>query len=287
MSRKSAPISFSKFRQRATAVWRNPRLLLMWLEWQAQKMIGRDPMFNTPWAKFGNFPHFNAYVGASYYRPTKAEHALFRRVLRNSHTVIDIGANFGVMTCLFARLAPTSKVFAIEPHPQTAQSLYRNVCTNNISNASCHRFAIGKSEGHVNFTSHSSPASNRIAEADYSGATINVPQTTLSTFCENHGINQIDFLKIDVEGAELDVINGAEPLLRRRAIAMGLIEICPGTVARVGVTIDDLIDRLHELGYQLCEINEDGTPGQLVPRGLIDQKLLFNALFLPYVDEKS
>ena len=188
------------------------------------------------------------------------------------------------MACLYAKRAPDAGIFAFEPHPVTYATLQGNLKRNGISNVSTHQLAVGNREGKVSFTDHGSPASNRISEVTYLHPTIEVPMTTLDAFVEARGINEIGFLKIDVEGAELTVLNGASQTLGQRRVRAGMIELCPGTLARFGASVDGLLDTLAGYGYAVFEIDAIGHPGAPISRGITDPSILINAVFLPQQD---
>lgn len=270
--------------QRLKNAVRYPHLIPLWLSWKNQGGSAKDPALRMFGMRFSGFPHFNAFVGASHYRPTQDELSLFDNYVTGAHTIFDVGANFGIMTCLYAKRAPDAQIYAFEPHPATYATLQGNLNRNGISNVSTHQLALGNSEGTVSFTDHGSPASNRISEETYLYPTIDVPMTTLDAFVEARGINEIGFLKIDVEGAELSVLNGASQTLGQRRVRAGMIELCPGTLARFGASIDGLLDTLAGYGYSVFEIDMNGHPGAPINRGITDPNVLINALFLPRRD---
>lgn len=276
----AAPAFFSKSVQRLRALKNNPALLPLWIRYQSQSRMGLDPVLKIFGFEFSGFFDFNAFVGSYHYRPDAKELSFISNCCSNAEYVIDIGANMGVMSCLFGRSTSLGAVHSFEPHPVTFASLEKNINRNNLSNVQCHNFAVGKTTGMVSFTNHSSPASNRVGKGANS---IQVAMTTLDEFSEVQKAQRIDFLKIDVEGAELDVLEGAHRLFKSQAVGSGLIEICPGNLNIFGVTVDNIIDWLDGVGYELREINNEGLPGPLLPRGLDDPDILLNAAIVSSV----
>lgn len=263
--------------QRAQAVVRNPEILKLWGQWQLGQRLGGDPKLRMFNCEFGHYPHFNAYLGSWHYRPTSDEFAFLTESLSKAEFIFDIGANFGVISCIAARRRPSARIFAFEPHPQTFRSLEANLRDNGIANVQAFELALGARAGEIGFTSHGSPASNRIATG--SEAAIRVPVTTLAEFCRDNSVERIDFLKIDVEGADLDVLEGARPLFEAGAVAAGMIEVCPGTLARFGRSVDEMIEFFESVGLDLRWYGRGGEVVGKVPRGLSDPGFLANAVF--------
>lgn len=274
----------SKTLQRLENAVRYPHLFPLWLSWNSQGGSTKDPALRMFGMRFSGFPHFNAFVGASHYRPRRDELSLFDNYVTGARTIFDVGANFGIMACLYAKRAPDARIFAFEPHPSTYATLKGNLERNGISNVSTHQLAVGSEKGTVSFTDHGSPASNRISDDTGLYPTIDVPITTLDMFVEEQGIDEIDFLKIDVEGAELKVLQGLSKTLGQRRVRAGMIELCPGTIARFGASVDGLLDTLAGYGYSAFEIDENGHPGAPISRGITDPSILINAVFLPQQD---
>lgn len=132
-------------------------------------------------------------------------------------TVLDVGANIGLSAIEFARTAGAGgKVIAFEPHPDTAARLRANLERNGIGNVEIVQSAVGASAGTVTF--------NESADATLSSASLvprnllrsfEVPLTTVDIAWAAAGKPKVSALKIDVEGGELAVLQGAAELLAR------------------------------------------------------------------------
>ena len=128
----------------------------------------------------------------------------------------DVGANIGLYSVGLSTLAPRGRVFAFEPSPGSAAFLRTNLRRNGAENVEVVATALADREGTISF--HDVPfftAGSFTAEegtwlgADAVGSTlVQVPCTTLDAFVEDHSVERVDVLKIDVEGAELAVLEG-------------------------------------------------------------------------------
>jgi FkbM family methyltransferase len=138
--------------------------------------------------------------------------------LRPGDTVIDIGANIGCFSVLASRLVgPTGRVIAVEPEQSTFESLRRNLRLNRCENVDARRLAIGGSSGSVDlhvsdtalFSSIYTEVGGVKAEAPShpTGSNVQtVPMSTLEALMDDADVERCDYLKVDCEGAEHDII---------------------------------------------------------------------------------
>jgi Methyltransferase FkbM domain len=91
-----------------------------------------------------------------------------------------------------------------------------------------------------------------------------VRSVALDNFCKDRCIERIGFLKVDVEGAEVCVIKGAENLLRNRAIDLIWLEVEPDNLFEMGDSFHDLTDVMKDVGYTFHLLQPDGSAGPAV-----------------------
>jgi FkbM family methyltransferase len=136
-----------------------------------------------------------------------------RSCLRNGSVFVDVGANVGYYTLMASKLVgPLGRVHAIEPVPSTACLLKVNVRLNGCGNVIVHEVAAWSSKGEVTLS---------IPKSFYGCASIvregeerlSVKAVTLDEML--HGVNSVDLIKIDVEGAEHEVLLGAKNLVSK------------------------------------------------------------------------
>jgi len=124
----------------------------------------------------------------------------------NSPAIIDCGSNIGISILFFKKLFPQSKVTAFEPDRRTFELLSRNVAENGLSGVSLHNVAVSSKSGEAAFFSDSrSPGSLVMSTVKerIAGEARQVPCVTLSGFLKD---SAVDLLKMDIEGAEMDVM---------------------------------------------------------------------------------
>jgi FkbM family methyltransferase len=166
-------------------------------------------VLNTRYGKL--IAHKNdRYLGKSlfeYGEFSEGEVELFREFINKDSIVCDVGANIGAHTLVFSRLA--KQVYAFEPVPLTFNALAGMVALNDLDNVTCVQGGISDIEGVMSFQSLVTNFENNFGAAQ------------LSTF---NGTNPVqvfplnipcDFLKIDVEGMELQVLKGAREVIQQ------------------------------------------------------------------------
>jgi len=127
-------------------------------------------------------------------------------------TVIDIGAGLGDFTVDAARKTPGGMVYAYEPFPGSFALLERNLALNRVDNARAFNLAVGAAEGSLSLrTDPAEPVMHHTAYSGQDGTVVEVPAVPLDRLFADLGIDRCDFLKIDTEGAEYDILMHAAP----------------------------------------------------------------------------
>ena len=169
------------------------------------------------------------------------ECAAFKPCVRDGATVMDIGANVGAYTLLFATWAGSSgRVFAFEPSTASRSGLARHLRLNRLCDrVSVEADAVADTTGTVPFKDVCSNGNNRmLAEPD--GDSRAVPSVSIDDFCAAHGLAP-DLIKIDVEGAELAALRGARRTIAARGAGLALfVELHPSLWPALGYARADL-----------------------------------------------
>lgn len=134
-----------------------------------------------------------------------------RRHVAPGATVYDVGANIGFFTLLAARLAgPTGRVEAFEPLPAAADGLRRHVTLNDAQTVTVHEVAVGARGGRAQLMAVQEGSWSHLAQRGRHPDTVQVLEVDLVSIDElvAGGMSPPDFVKIDVEGAEIDVLEG-------------------------------------------------------------------------------
>lgn len=142
-------------------------------------------------------------------------------LLRPGDLFVDVGANIGSYTVLAAGVT-RAKTIAFEPVPKTFEILLDNVGLNRISHlCTCHNVAVGSERGTVRFTD-ALDCENHVCEGSFEGRSIEVKVATLDEMLAD---NEPLLLKIDVEGYEPAVLEGAVRTLARKSLLAVIVEM--------------------------------------------------------------
>lgn len=193
------------------------------------------------------------------YEPETFE--FFRTHLKRGDTVLDIGGHIGLFAVLTARLVgPEGKVYTFEPTPFTRNVLQQVVDLNNCSETvEVRGEAVSSKSGETIFfdTGNTISNANSLVRTERSKREIPVSMISVDEFVKEQGL-KVDCLKIDVEGAELDVLRGArETFLDQRPSAR--LGLHPPFIVQNGQTLQEIWQLLSE--YKLNVIFE-GKPVQ-------------------------
>ena len=122
-------------------------------------------------------------------------------------TVVDIGAGIGDEAVIFSEMVGvTGQVLPIEAHPRTFSCLMKTLSENNISNALPLNCAISDFDGEINISNGENYLSNTTQRISKEGELIQA--RTLSNILRENNISSIDFLKMNIEGAEVNALEG-------------------------------------------------------------------------------
>lgn len=177
-----------------------------------------------------------------------------RDYLKPADRVVDVGANVGetVLTAAVG-VGPEGHVTGIEPHPRTFQFLRDNVRLNRVTNVELINSAVGSTSGVVTFSDDRCDDMNRVG-----GGELRVPVERLDALVTDR--RPVALLKVDVEGYERFVFEGAPALLSRTAAVF--FEVSSSHFARFGYHTRDVLDLLTQAGFRVFRLH---APNRLVP----------------------
>lgn len=180
-------------------------------------------------------------------------------LIKPGMVVLDIGANIGETSMAFSKLAgENGKVISFEPDPQTFERLKKHLDLNGCANVIRVHKGLGQQEAELFLEEgeHNS-GGNRIAPGKQTqGKKIEV--TTLDRFIEENNVAKVDFIKIDVEGYEYNVLLGALKTIDRYRPSF-FIELVDDFLKDQGASSKMLVELLEQKKYSIRNAN-DQTP---------------------------
>ncbi|WP_414751966.1 FkbM family methyltransferase [Anabaena sp. CCY 9910] len=207
-----------------------------------------------------------------------AEQKLVSRLVKPGMIAFDVGANIGDYSVLFSKLVGSSgRVYSFEPTPNTFNKLQARLLNLNFSNVSpfqkaifSHNTQIEFNEFPDEFSAWNSIGVPQMLDPQCSEKYVPIVNTelveaiTIDSFCKYNNIDKIDYLKIDVEGAESDVLQGTVELLKLKKIGFIQFEISQKMLEGLNRNAKSTFDILTSNGYECHRITLDGDFGEKV-----------------------
>jgi len=190
-------------------------------------------------------------------------------------TVFDLGANLGQYTLLAAKcVGPTGIVHSFEPSSRMFGELLFNVELNSMSETCVlNNMAVSDRQGDARLSKYApggevfgSLATQHRKSDDAITGYEQVETTTLDVYVHEKGISRVDFIKMDIEGAELLALQGAARLLSGRGAPAILVELADINAKGFAYRALDTWDFLVNLGYQMYSLGEEGRDLHVMER---------------------
>ena len=196
--------------------------------------------------------------GALTFRQYERDELRFvRATVRPGMRVVDVGANVGLYTALFAsRVGKGGLVIALEPDPVSFDFLTKTVEANAFRN--CHLLRAGASNAKGTatlYTSSENRGDNRLYRNATADGSVAVETVALDEVLPTMGISSIDFLKMDVQGFEGHAAEGLRETLRRSPGLIAMVEFWPDGLSQAGSNPLDLLQLFRGLGFTIYRLH--------------------------------
>ncbi|MBE9028907.1 FkbM family methyltransferase [filamentous cyanobacterium LEGE 11480] len=215
---------------------------------------------------------FRRLLTYGYYEPTLVERCVQHIDVQKD--IIDIGANIGFYSVLFAKkVAAGQRVLAVEPTKNAFERLTKNlelnevtsqvITYNGVASNAMGEFEINTIPGKEEYSSLGVMEHPSIVQEEY--ISYKVPSSTLDALVDEHKLNP-GFVKIDVEGAEHLVLQGADTLLSKHRPVI-LSEITNDLLKKNGASAQIIVDLIRSYNYKIVNPMFPGEPLESRPYG--------------------
>lgn len=180
---------------------------------------------------------------------------------KGGQTFADIGSHIGYFSLLMAHYGQKgTTVHAFEPNPKNFEHLRRNALINKF-NIVANQTAIADKSGVVkmNFPHSFQSGVGRIGNLSHAQYSMDIKAMSLDEYCKNQSISKFDFVKIDIEGGEVDAVAGMQQGLKQGVYKALMIEMHPTHVSPDQYT--QMLKSFRENGYHIFEV----CPDRLIP----------------------
>lgn len=186
--------------------------------------------------------------------------------LRPGMCFVDVGANEGIFTLLAAAaVGPSGAVHAFEPSPREQARLKSNIELNRLTNVQVHSEALGSEArtASLSVSDQEHPGHNTLGGFSYretaQAYSIEVAVQTLDQVVERADLKRVDLMKIDVEGSETAVLQGADQTLQKFRPVI-IVEAHQPSLSKMGSSTRELLDLIRSHRYEIQEFGRTGRP---------------------------
>lgn len=168
-------------------------------------------------------PSFDLSYGgeSSFVNYEKIDKDLIEKYINDEDVFFDIGANIGHFSFYFKRKFKNLKCFLFEPHPLLSSCVRKTIQTSKLENIDVHEVALSDKDATLEFFEDTfndgghSLISDKISKRSKKGNSFKVVAVTMDEYVKDLGIKRIDFMKVDVQGAEFMLLDGAKNTIQK------------------------------------------------------------------------
>ena len=258
--------TFSELRWLLGCVLRHPgnrhrrvRAVLRFVWWQFHKRLIKRPAI----VRVGKARHFKAVCDSPFSSmvvynglPEWDEMNFLLRILRPSDGFLDIGANVGFYTVLASTIVE-GPLLAFEANPRNLEVLREQVTLNHLANAQVFGTALGNITGELSFFDSGRETGSIASEKDAGARLITVPCSRLDDCLAGCSLPECVVAKMDVEGCESLILEGAVGVLSSGRIAVWLFELNEAALRKHGGSGEKLLAAFSENGYSIHYWDEE------------------------------
>ncbi len=192
------------------------------------------------------------------------ETGLFQKEIKKGDVILDIGANIGYFTLIFANLVgETGKVYAFEPDSTNFSILEKNIKLNGYNNIILINKAVSDNTGKLKlFLSDDSNGDHRTYDSNDGRELIEIDSVSIDDYFSTLN-KKVNFIKMDIQGAEYFAIKGMVDVLNSNEKIKMLTEFWPVGFQRSGVKTKDYLDIMLKHGFDIIELED--KENQLTP----------------------
>lgn len=183
------------------------------------------------------------------------EKSIIEKYIEEDSIIFDIGANKGWYTILFGKIANKGIIYAFEPVKAAFKELQTNVCINNLNNVKFYNLAISNyvGQGEMKIPYNHSPLAY-LQKVSINSKKNTCKVITIDQFMSEEKVKHVDFIKIDAEGSEYDILCGAKKLLMLDNAPIIFLESFDLALNKFGTDSKSVVKLLKSFQYRVFDI---------------------------------
>ena len=188
------------------------------------------------------------------YEKNSVRHLLhyLNKIKKNNITILDVGANIGFYTMYLSRFGEklNAKVHSFEPNPVTFDALESHAEQNNLKNCVLNPFGLSDKaqEIEISYNPKNLGAASVFGNSGRNKAKVKL--RTLDDYCNENNISEIDIIKVDIEGSELNFLEGGKSVINRSKHLLVVMEIVDENCIIAGYDANYLFNYMTERGFK-------------------------------------
>lgn len=218
---------------------------------------------------------------------------MVKKIINKGDTVIDIGANIGYYTLMFAKLVGNDgKVFAFEPELSNYNLIKKNVEINGYKNVVIeHKAVSNKNEKIKLYLSEDNKGAHTLVK-DKTKNFLEIDSVRLDDYFKEYE-GKVDFIKMDIEGAEMEALKGMSLTLVKMSNIKLMTEYNPYLLKKIGINPKEYLELLKKSGFKLYHLDKkqtkliDNDLARFLKKYLPEKRINVNLLCLKGVEEKN
>lgn len=207
-----------------------------------------NPHGITFWIDNRDFVMNKIYLRGVYERNT-IRHVV-KLIKGKSGHMIDCGANIGLYSMYLSKYAPAATIHSFEPIPRTLEIFKKNISLNHAKNIVVNPIGLSNRVGELDLFVVEEENYGRTSENNVNDSQnkITIPIDTLDNYCSRNNIHELSFIKVDIEGGELNFFKGGEKIIRQSPDIIMVVEINECAYSS-GYSPQDLFDYICNFGF--------------------------------------
>ncbi len=247
--------------------------LTRFIRWNVFKLLNYN-FHATLWSykfKFWINSHQSYWLYKNYYLDT-VEFKFINSIIRPNDVVFDIGANIGIYSLWFSKcINNNGRIFSFEPDEANMERFKYIIGLNNINSIYPQQIALSNSIGKAKFSMGLDEQNGLLNDSHASIEQFKMVNTnTIDNFCAENTVDVINYMKMDVEGAEWFVLNGALSMLTQQKIKIIQLEI-NNQLIKYNISVKQLVDYMNAFGYKLYRLNSNLVEININNENLLDE----------------
>jgi FkbM family methyltransferase len=200
----------------------------------------------------------------------------YKNNLEDSSIMFDVGCNFWLFSLLWGTIIKKWKIYSFDADINMVNLINKSLILNQFNNIQTFNTAISDNNGFINFNIVDDPAYNSIGKVEWHWIcqSVHVPAITLDSFIDQNNITKVDFIKMDIEWAELSALKWWEKLLKNLKPVLS-IEVWEKNFSYFNYKSSDLILYMQDLWYIVYNYSNSKLTKEIIKSEYTYDNLIF------------